>query len=92
MPIHNREVAITGIPEETGKYIAFLEGNIARLLNTIGDKGTCKGCGATIWWVHHPKTGKGAPYTERGLNHFGDCPNAQNFRKDKPNATPPQSP
>lgn len=56
--------------------------NIARLLNVIGISGTCKGCGAAIWWVRHPN-GKVAPYTCAALNHFADCPAAKQFKKDQ---------
>ena len=59
-----------------------LAANIKRLLDQIGDKGTCRGCNAEIWWVVH-KNGKRAPYTATGLNHFADCPKAQSFRPKK---------
>jgi len=54
--------------------------DVVRLLNVVGDVGTCKGCGETIWWVK-TKAGKSAPYTEKALNHFADCPKADRFRK-----------
>ena len=62
--------------------IEWLSGNIARLLDQVGDPGKCRGCQRDIWWVVH-KNGKKAPYTRRGLNHFADCPKAASFRKDK---------
>lgn len=60
-----------------------LQKNILALLKIIGDAGLCSGCGAEIWWVVNPKTGKRMPITKAGLNHFADCPQAKNFRKAK---------
>jgi len=54
--------------------------NIRALLPLIGDEGVCKACGARIFWVMH-KNGKEAPYTQDGLNHFIDCPEANRFKK-----------
>lgn len=54
--------------------------NIAHLLNQIGDRGTCKGCGNTIYWVQH-LNGKRTPYTREAGNHFIDCVAAKDFRK-----------
>lgn len=59
-----------------------LRSNIARLLGLIGDLGKCRGCGTDIYWVRH-KSGKKAPYTIEGLNHFADCPAKDKFRKGK---------
>lgn len=58
------------------------EYNIERMLNQIGDKGKCRGCGADIWWLVH-KNGKRAPYTCKAENHFIDCPKADQFRRDR---------
>jgi len=55
---------------------------IKKLLDLVGDIGECKGCGREVWWVVH-KNGKKAPYTRTALNHFIDCPNADQFRKKK---------
>ena len=52
------------------------------LLKNVGDRSTCSGCGAEIYWVHH-KNGKRAPYTPAGLNHFIDCPKAAQFSTRK---------
>lgn len=60
-----------------------IQNNFSRLLAVIGDKATCKGCGAEIYWVVNPKTSKRMPITANGLNHFADCPAAAQFRKDK---------
>lgn len=55
---------------------------MTRLLETVGRKGTCNGCGAPIYWI---KTNKGnwAPYNVRGENHFIDCPKAKEFKREK---------
>jgi hypothetical protein len=55
---------------------------MARLLDLVGDPGTCKGCGKEIIWIVH-KNGKRVPYTQAGLNHFIDCPFAEKFRRVK---------
>jgi hypothetical protein len=53
---------------------------IQRLLDQVGDLGTCKACGAKIWWIK-TRRGKRAPYTAEGINHFADCPQAEEFRR-----------
>lgn len=50
------------------------------LINATGGPRPCTGCGADVYWIHHPATNRRAPYTAAGLNHFADCPNAGNFR------------
>jgi len=57
-----------------------LKTNVRRLLDQVGGKGRCKACNADIWWVKL-KSGRMAPYTAEGLNHFADCPNADRFRR-----------
>lgn len=54
--------------------------HIKPLLTAIGDKSTCKGCGAEIYWIVH-KNKKKVPYTVEGRNHFIDCPARDRFRK-----------
>ncbi len=70
---------------ETIKIVQYkdyvkLQLNLKQLLNQIAEKNQCKACNKTIWFVKH-KNGKLASYTEEGLNHFADCPNAEEFRK-----------
>ncbi len=62
------------------ELLAKLRRQVKRLLDQVGDEGECKGCGATIYWVRHKKSGKAVPYTPEALNHFADCPKAQSFR------------
>lgn len=50
-------------------------------LNRVGDHAFCKGCGREIWWLEHKQSGKSAPYTFDLLNHFIDCPKAQEFKR-----------
>ena len=53
------------------------------LLEKVGQRGTCRGCGTEIFWVRHKTSGKLVPYSCRSsLNHFIDCPRAAEFRKD----------
>lgn len=80
----------SGVPGEIDLEIAsehlgeqIFRKNIQSLFQTIGaDRGACKSCGATIHWVL-TKNGKRAPFTAEALNHFADCPNAQQHRKGK---------
>ena len=46
--------------------------------------GKCKKCGAVIFWAV-TKGGKTMPviYKDGWQSHFADCPNAQEFRKDR---------
>lgn len=53
---------------------------MTRMLQNVGQLGTCDGCGAVIVWVRH-RNGKAAPYTTEGLNHFVTCPKADRFGK-----------
>jgi len=55
------------------------------LLKHAGQSGKCEGCGADIYWVRHftPQGSKWVPYNTRGMNHFGDCPNRDQFKKRK---------
>lgn len=65
----------------TQAYPTWLLSNIKKLLDAAGEVGACKGCGKTIWWIRHRTSGKPAPYTEEGLNHFADCPQRAQFKK-----------
>jgi hypothetical protein len=42
----------------------------------------CKLCGVTLYFIEH-KSGTHAPYTKEGINHFLNCPNAGEFRRQK---------
>jgi hypothetical protein len=53
-------------------FTAFVRGNIS----------PCCGCGEKVKWVEHA-SGKVAPYTLDGLNHFRNCPEAERFRKTR---------
>lgn len=57
-----------------------IQKNVTALLRNVGDAGTCRGCGAPIYWITH-KNGKKAPYTGTGLNHFADCPKSKDFKR-----------
>lgn len=45
-----------------------------------GDLGTCRSCGATVYW-RVTSAGKRAPYNPDGISHFATCPQAQTWRK-----------
>lgn len=51
-----------------------------KLLNLAGTPSVCRACGASILFVQH-NNGANTPYTKAGLNHFVDCPRAEQFRK-----------
>lgn len=55
------------------------EERIKDMLKVLGREGACTACGKKIWWVK-TKNAKNAPYTEEGINHFADCPKANQFR------------
>ncbi len=60
-----------------------IEKRMATLLMLIAEEvRPCKGCGQQLAFVKH-KNGKLAPYTIEGLNHFLDCPKAEEFRRQK---------
>lgn len=55
-------------------------------------RGTCRSCGATIWWAQHERTLKMNPMDhqlpdvvaageETTISHFATCPNARRHRK-----------
>lgn len=67
-------------PEPTGPTAADLRKRIGALLSNCGTPGTCKGCGAQIYWLQH-RNGRNTPYTPEGLNHFADCPQAKRFKR-----------
>lgn len=57
------------------------EERLKRILELTAEaKRPCKACGAELYFVRH-HTGKVAPYTIDGLNHFINCPQAQRFHK-----------
>lgn len=53
-----------------------------KLLSLIASPGICKGCAAPVWWVRH-NNGANVPYTSAGLNHFVNCPEREQFRKNR---------
>jgi hypothetical protein len=63
-----------------------LEERMERLLKLAAyEVRPCKACGQTLYFVKH-NTGKAAPYTADGLNHFIACESADSFRKKKAEA------
>lgn len=60
-----------------------IEERLAKLLSLAAyEIRPCKACGATLYFVKHC-TGKSAPYTADGINHFINCESADSFRKKK---------
>jgi hypothetical protein len=41
----------------------------------------CRACSAMLYFIFHPKTGKVAPYTIDGVNHWITCPRREELRK-----------
>ncbi len=41
----------------------------------------CKACGADLYFIRSRESDKLIPYTEAGISHFEDCPNASDFSK-----------
>jgi hypothetical protein len=48
-----------------------------------GERGTCRGCQAEIWWAKHPTSGRAHPFNADGVSHFATCPNAGEFRGER---------
>lgn len=58
-----------------------IEARMLRLLKHVAvEVRPCKLCGATLYFLPL-NTGKVAPYTADGENHFANCPHASQFRK-----------
>lgn len=74
---NERQLATIELQQAT---LERLRDNMYKLLKNIGDVGKCRGCKQHIIWVKH-KNGKATPYTQDGLNHFIDCPNAKAFKR-----------
>ena len=53
------------------------------LLKHAGHAAQCEGRGADIYWVRHftSQGSKWVPYNTRGMNHFIDCSNRDQFRR-----------
>lgn len=65
--------------ERALREVIWLRSNIRHFLNQFAAKAPCKGCGEEIYWM--PREGKRPiPYTKLGLNHFGACKQAEQFR------------
>ena len=60
-----------------------IEEALRGLLELIAGHGTCKGCGAPIYWVKHVGKVEPVPYSTAGINHFIDCPKREQFRKPR---------
>jgi hypothetical protein len=61
-----------------------IEERIERLLKlTAYEVRPCKACGQMLYFVRHNVTGKAAPYTTDGINHFLQCSSAESFRRKK---------
>ena len=50
----------------------------------------CGSCPALIYFMRHEQNGVLAPYTEAGLNHFIDCPGAENHKGPQPRSENPR--
>lgn len=61
-----------------------IEERVKKLLELVAHEiRPCSRCGTTIYLVHHSKTSRVAPYTEDAVNHFLNCPHAEEFRRKK---------
>ena len=57
-----------------------IEERMRRLLELAAiEKRPCRACGAMLYFIQHAN-GKRAPYTDDGLNHFVNCPDAARFK------------
>lgn len=53
---------------------------IARFLSLQCDQGTCRSCGASVFWLKSDATGKITIWNPDGVSHFATCPNASQHR------------
>ena len=71
----------TLLAEELAPHCAYVVKELlAPLLEVVGQRGRCRGCGAEIYWIEH-RNRKRAPYTVHGINHFIDCPQSAKFKR-----------
>ena len=54
--------------------------NLEKFLGICGGKGTCNGCGETIYWFKTRK-GKNMPVNPDLSVHWETCPAASSFRR-----------
>lgn len=57
-----------------------MDERIVKLLDMIGNRAKCKGCGDEIWWVKS-KNGRPMPISHDFVCHFTDCSGADKFRR-----------
>lgn len=63
--------------------VPTIEARMESLLRLVAEEiRPCARCKTVIAMVRH-KNGKLGPYTMDGVNHFINCPNAQDFRRQK---------
>lgn len=85
---HARQQEAKTGPSENGgaaslqrENIPPIEERMKRLLIDAAQlRRPCKRCGVTLYFVRH-STGNLVPYTEEGINHFLNCPQASEFRQ-----------
>ena len=83
-----RPVSIHGDdPDDCARHtllrVEQLEQRAAALVKIIGEPGTCRGCGAEIFWMKAFRSGKSIPYDPSGVTHFATCPQKEQFQKQK---------
>ncbi len=78
LPLANHVPGLLG-----GGCPSAMDKAMTALLKQIGQIGTCSGCNGVVIWVTH-RNGTHVPYTTEGLNHFLNCPEAEQFKKGKP--------
>ena len=63
--------------------IPTIEARMESLLRLVAEEvRACRACGAQLAMVRH-RNGRLGPYTMDGVNHFINCPAAEDFRKRK---------
>lgn len=67
-------------PRRAIMRIETLEKRAASIVQLAGAPGTCKGCGAAIFWLRAFRSGKNVLYDANGVTHFATCPKAGAFR------------
>lgn len=71
------------LKEDRAGCIRWYRSNIEKLAEHLGwDESSCKSCKRRIWWTKN-KNGKAVPISLDGLNHFADCPSANQHRSKR---------
>jgi hypothetical protein len=74
---------LSELVKKPSSHLPTIEDRVRHLLTLIAEEiRPCKACEATLYFVRHTN-GARAPYTEDAVNHFVNCPKANDFKRRK---------